>query len=465
MEDPTGDTANEGTANTTMKKDTMKRWTNDRLITASISHIPRFDEDKLAADLEKIKLWKHVTGISVSGNRRIMELELDDVNHARTLLDGGLATHGRTLLFREATTKRVTVSLLGVPLGFPDRDIRDEMTYYGSLDRLYRLTKTIRGRTLQTGTVILKYDELDEPIPRNLDIADRRIRTIYTGQDRHIAQWQQMKDRQATTHDDANEPTNDNRARDEPPTNADTTSNATPDLTVTQTLTATGTEAETPASIQPTNPGTENGSSTTDPSRTPEQNAWRNRDEQMDTTASTNTRKRTKDTARFSDTEAPTNKQPQGSISEEVSETDLSKPENNPYIPFRANPEAIKTATDYDPFTEDLEQEILDLKPGSATMAEIVNFIKSRARGIEKTRVLVKKLTGLTVPDEIHEFIGLYLYKLYGDYAKNKLKQCKDYPDEVLKEWATNTQIKHVDRESKIRTYIQCIQGVWANCV
>ena len=66
MEDPTGDTANEGTTNTSMKRQTMKRWTNDKLITASISHIPRFDEDKLAADLEKVKLWKHVTGVSVS---------------------------------------------------------------------------------------------------------------------------------------------------------------------------------------------------------------------------------------------------------------------------------------------------------------------------------------------------------------------------------------------------------------
>ena len=236
-------------------------------------------------------------------------------------------------------------------------------------------------------------------------------------------------------------------------------------MTVTQTLTSTETETETPASIQPTDPGTEKGSRTTDPSRTPEQNAWRNQDEQMDITASTNNRKRTKDTARFSDTEAPTNKQPQGRKSEEVSETDLSKPENNPYIPFRENPEAIKTATEDDPFTEDLDLEILDLKPGSAAMAEIVNFIKSRARGIEKTGVIVKKLTGLTVPDEIHEFIGLYLFKLYGDYAKYKLKQCKDYPEEVLEKWAKLTQIKHVDRESKVRTYIQCIQGLWANYV
>ena len=244
----------------------------------------------------------------------------------------------RDSLFREATTKRVTVSLLGVPLGFPDRDIRDELTGYGSLDRLYRLTKTIRGRTLQTGTVILKYDELDEPIPRNLNIADRRVRTIYTGQDRHIAQWQQMKDRQAATHDDANVLTNDNSARDEPPTIADTTSNATPDLTMTQTLTSTETETETPASIQPTNPGTENGSTNEDPSKTPKQNAWRNQTKKMDSTTSTNNRKRTEETARFSDTEAPTNKQPQRSKSEEVSEIDLSKPEINPYISFRANP-------------------------------------------------------------------------------------------------------------------------------
>ena len=98
-------------------------------------------------------------------------------------------------------------------------------------------------------------------------------------------------------------------------------------------------------------------------------------------------------------------------------------------------------------------------------MVDIVNFIKSRTRGHEKTRIVVEKLTGLTVDDEVHDFIGLYLYKIYGDYAKHKVKQCKDYPEVVINKWATYTQIKHVDRERKIRTYISCIQGLWENYV
>ena len=102
-----------------------KNWVNEKLITASISHITRFSEEKLAMDLEKRNLWKDVTGLSVSGNRKIMEIEFKSRKSVEELLVNPLNTHQRSLAFREINSKCVTVSLLEVPLGYPMQDIVD----------------------------------------------------------------------------------------------------------------------------------------------------------------------------------------------------------------------------------------------------------------------------------------------------------------------------------------------------
>ena len=290
----------------------MKKWTNERLITATIGHIPRFSEEIMAKDLDRLKLWTHVIGLSVSGNRRIMELEMDDLQTTRILLDGGLNTHGRTLQFREATTDRVTVSLLGVPLGFPDLEIKDVLNGYGTIDRLYRLTKTIHGRTLQTGTVIIKFTQLDEPIPKNIDVADRRIRTIYTGQERHIAQWQQLKAQQTEADETRRQPdrdTTDVHATDSTPTNdnrlqTDLTSDTHEQLDRSMTAATRTEQASTDDQRQTAPPTPETaGVQNIDQENAPGNLSWYEPPAEEMETATTSSRKRTKHQAHLSDAE------------------------------------------------------------------------------------------------------------------------------------------------------------------
>ena len=426
---------------------TLTRWTNERLITASIGHITRFNEELLAKDLELKKMWKHVTGLSISGNRRIMELELDTTENARLLLDQGLNTHGRTLMFREATTDKMTVSLLGVPLGFPDRDIKDELTCYGDIDRLYRLTKTIHGRTLPTGTVIMKFNKLHEPIPKNIDIADRRIRTIYTGQDRHIMQWQQLK----AQHTDAdsnrrqqNDRPTDNTDADNTPTNADNT--PTNDERQTKTTEPTATEVSTP-STQP--------AETTDDNR-----EWYLTREQAMETGPVARRKRSNKEAGLSDSDISTAKTtPQG----KEGEKEKSLHTDEQLIPEdKSNKAQTNLSLNQPDEQHELKREIRTiLKPGSASFTEIVNFVRNRANDYRDFYSISSTLTGLTIKDEIDDFLGLVLLKGNGSFAKKKLSKVKNMPENVLDEWHRLSALKHVDVDRKVRNYTFLIQREW----
>ena len=477
MASPAGVSSITGAEN---NKNLMNKWTNERLITGAIGHIPRFSEEKFAIDLEKLRLWRHVTGLSVSGNRRIMEVELDDVTHARTLLDGGLNTHGRTLQFREATTKRMTVSLLGVPLGFPMQEINDVMTCYGPITDNYRLTKTIHGRNLPTGTVIIKYDSLDEAIPKNIDIADRRIRTIYTGQDRHLEQWRQIKALQTKTNDNA-----DNQQRtddDTPDTAADaaatTAVTAATATTAADTITGTETSATRQNLLTQTSNFTEDDENVGRPApgaietpSTPEVNRWYKAPETEDMEITTSgRRKRNKESALLSDSDQPTvkNKQPQGNNGDNVAfDIQLCR-----HAVSDKDTESDGFGRDKPPPTEDLSldqiaaDELLteireNLKPGSADLTEIVNFIRSNTRNYNDTKELVETITGLTVLEEIYEFVAIVLYKGNGHFSKEKLKQNDDYPDQVFKEWQKLTKMKHGQINQRTKMYTSVIHEQW----
>ena len=414
----------------------MKKWTNEKLITASISSIPRFSEEIMAKDLEKMKLWNNVTGLSVSGNRRIMELEMDDIQTARVLLDRGLFTHGRTLQFREATTDRVTVSLLGVPLGFPDLDIKDTLYTYGDIDRLYRLTKTIHGRTLPTGTVIVKFTKLDEPIPKNIDIADRRIRTIYTGQETQLARWQQLKAQQNAADETAGRQ------------DGDTTEAHTTDSTPTN-----DERQQTERQTDPLVPETAevpNDNGTTEPSKA---------DMDMETTTTT-TRKRTKEQAHISDTEQPGPKciQPLVKRATEVESVVSKEAFYNIDDKITSPPEGNESDEDEDEFLTTIKH---SLKPGSASFADIVNFIRSNARGYDSVKNICVVLTNLKIPEEIDDFIAMFMYKGNGPFSRKKIGKNKDIPLHVVDKWQKISNMANKEIERLTKTYTLLIQSEW----
>ena len=79
----------------------------------------------------------------------------------------------------------------------------------------------------------------------------------------------------------------------------------------------------------------------------------------------------------------------------------------------------------------------------------------------EDTKTLVCTITGLTVPEEINEFVAIVLYKGNGHYSKEKIKRNHDYPEQVFKEWQKLTKMKHGQINQRTKMFTSVIHSQW----
>ena len=165
------------------------QWSNNRLVVATIASITNFRDDQLAKDLATRNLWQHVKGMALPAHKRTIELEMRTREAALDLLTTPLATHGVSLEFREALGKLIHVSLIGIPMGYRLIDIKDHMVGFGTLHSITQLQRHLHGRKIRTGTRVAKFYKLDEPIPKHLAVAERRIRVIYSNQEEHLKSY------------------------------------------------------------------------------------------------------------------------------------------------------------------------------------------------------------------------------------------------------------------------------------
>ena len=439
-----------------------KKWQNPKLITASIAHIEKFNEETFARDMQRRGLWQRVTGLAISGNRRILEVELSSVKEAENLLDEPLNSHGRAMTFRPVTSTTVTVSVLGVPLGYPMTDLKDQMAFYGTLGDCYELKRDILGKRVNTGKRIFKFKELNSPIPRNIKVGDRPVRVIYTGQDEQLENERRLRqettDATVTIEDSNNSAENaaeqqkaaekeaaDKEASDKAAAlaaeeeerlrakrEADAKAAAEADLAKANAL-------KQAATIESVSPGSSTGTAA-DKDKNDEdgnenddddEDSDREGEEKMDTKTSDNNRKRTKHD-KLSDEDKQLTKQTK-TVGSDVVKTSKQQPK-------------IKV-------TKSTRNEIKKrLKPEVASMDEITSFISMNYSSFEELHSLVEYLFKLT-KGEVDVLCCHLLYKMYGCFTNERKRRDNALPTIINLNWQYVAEMSAADRLAEMKKY------------
>ena len=155
-----------------------------------------FNVDNFCHDLAKKlpRVWKHVLGVQTLKNNKQMELNFDEDEPMTYLQQHGLDTHDRHIDFIPDQPRVTTVSLWGIPLEMPETSVDENMQRFGDIKARYKSKKNIWGKLINTGirvySIILK-----KPIPKHLTMGGFNIRTKYTGQDKHIQQDRDEKNK------------------------------------------------------------------------------------------------------------------------------------------------------------------------------------------------------------------------------------------------------------------------------
>ena len=110
------------------------------------------------------------------------------------LQQNGLDTHDRHMEFIPDQPWVTTVSLWGIPLEMPETSVDENIQRFGDIKQRYKSKKNIWGKVINTGirfySIILK-----KPIPKHLTMGGFNIKTKYTGQDKHIQQDRDEKNK------------------------------------------------------------------------------------------------------------------------------------------------------------------------------------------------------------------------------------------------------------------------------
>ena len=443
-----------------------KNWVNEKLITASISHITRFSEEKLAMDLEKRNLWKDVTGLSISGNRKIMEIEFRSRKSVEELLVNPLNTHQRSLAFREINSKRVTVSLLGVPLGYPMQDIVDELSCYGDLVTSYQISKEVYGRRVPSGTRIIKFKELLEPIPKYLNIGGRSVRAIYTGQDAHITEWENQQSFQE-------QPVVINEDHDDHTYSKDKDGDK----------------------VEQNEEEEEEESDEDDDDKDDDNNGAVNEDGDHDKTKNTDGlpndedpkitevmdyqltdvitgRKRNNEDANLTDDEMTTkrlqtDKEPILNIEKltdndikQSEENEIEKSENDKNNSNNALPELPKKKADDVKKMKIIKSIKKHLKPKTCNKEKMFKYFDGCYENFDQFFNIVRVLSHL-IDDEIYMFLGHYYWYKYGKFTNNRQTKDKELNARMIDSWKYMETMEKSDRSRKYNEYHSAIQQFW----
>ena len=187
------------------------KYNDAKLIFTDIQHIPwrrqtsqiplRADPnqeqndkiEKVAEALSKRGLWQQVDGIHLRRGRFI-HLKMKNSEIAEELVQTPLEVSGASLSFRHVTHSGTLVSIMGLPLGYPLVWVKDELSWFGKITRAYRLKRNIFGRSVETATVMVLFEKMDEPIPRDLFFNSQTIHAKYSGQDEALERWEEEQE-------------------------------------------------------------------------------------------------------------------------------------------------------------------------------------------------------------------------------------------------------------------------------
>ena len=212
--DVSGNEPNDTTMKASISKEKKNgpKYKDAKLIFADINHIPwrrqqqnqlnnRTDPNKeqnekieiLAETLNKRNLWKDVDGIHLRRGRFI-HLRMSNAEMAEDLVQTPLEVLGTSLQFRHVTHSGTLVSIMGLPLGYPLTWVRDELAWFGVITRLYRLKRNIFGRAIETATVMVLFEKMNEPIPHDLYFNSQTIHAKYSGQEEELERWKEEQE-------------------------------------------------------------------------------------------------------------------------------------------------------------------------------------------------------------------------------------------------------------------------------
>ena len=172
-------------------------------LTANIQQIRDFNTDWFCRDIatKQPRAWLHVLGVQPI-HKRTLELQFDNEHAMNHIQTNGLDTHNIHLNFIPDQLLVTTVSFWGIPLGMEAVQVDEHLQRFGEIKSHYLSRKNMGNRNIKTGvrvySIILK-----KPLTKFIQIGGKSVKTLYTGQDRHLQQEREKRQMEREQRDHA----------------------------------------------------------------------------------------------------------------------------------------------------------------------------------------------------------------------------------------------------------------------
>ena len=97
-------------------------------------------------------------------------------------MNNGLNVNGYLVQASTDMPMFVNVSLMGVPLEFPEEYVTEVLSDYGEISGHFYVKKRMYNTVYKNGVSIYQFRKLEKDIPQFIQIMGNKVKTIYTGQ-------------------------------------------------------------------------------------------------------------------------------------------------------------------------------------------------------------------------------------------------------------------------------------------
>ena len=169
---------------------------------SDIHGLTDFKPEQFCRDLaaKQPRAWQHVLGVQPI-HRRVLEVEFDSEAAMTHILHNGLDTHDVHMTFTPDLPLVTTVSFWGIPLTMEKELVDENLQRYGEVKSSYVSKKNLGGRIIKTGVRVYQI-QLKKSIPKFIQIGGKSIKSMYTGQEKQLAEERALRQKRNETERD-----------------------------------------------------------------------------------------------------------------------------------------------------------------------------------------------------------------------------------------------------------------------
>ena len=165
------------TDNKIKKITTSKELVPKDTVILNISNIMEITEKEVIEALRDIELWNAELDIGIQRQGDKVEIVSKSEELKQKLYKNGLNVQASTDM-----PMFVNVSLMGVPLEFPEEYVTEVLSDYGEISGHFDVKKRMYNTVYKNGVRVYQFRKLEKDIPQFIQIMGNKVKTIYTGQ-------------------------------------------------------------------------------------------------------------------------------------------------------------------------------------------------------------------------------------------------------------------------------------------